>query len=263
MGPTPVVNTALLLAQAGGDGGTSVLDNVKTIADIVRNVATAVALIVGGIWAYFKFVKGRTYRPRLEIGLFGQWRLINGEHQLHARITVKNIGASVVTLLQPGTGLRVSLLATEQPAAPAPAVWESQRVFKVLVEHQWIEPGETVSDDLLLRLDVTDPVPTLFEARLVWRWSKRGGNIEVFARRVIAVESTIDEKDKAGRDGQGGAADAAEARGRRGVIQVGAGQGDSQRSSEGGPGEDQGVGAGQGESLTAPPMYNPPARGPE
>jgi hypothetical protein len=69
------------------------------------------------------------------------------------------------------------------------------RVFEVLVDHAWIEPGETVSDDLLLDLGASGPVPTLFEARLVWRWRK-GGNIVVFARKFIPADSTIDGQEE-------------------------------------------------------------------
>jgi hypothetical protein len=163
-------------------------------------------VVLGGIWAYFKFVKGRTYRPRLGVSLAGQWQFVDGRRLLHARITVENIGASKVTLLQRGTGLRVSVLAPDQPAAPASAAWEYIKVFEILGDHQWIEPGETVSDDLLLNLGIPEPAPTLLEARLVWKWSRRSGNIVVLARQVNLVNSTIDEHEEspAAAGGQGG-----------------------------------------------------------
>src|SRR5512132_4173741 len=145
----PLVSAAPFLAAANDQDQASLLDDIDTIVGIVGTAITALAVIIGGIWAYFKFVKGRTYRPRLEVGLFGQWRIINGRPLLQARLTVKNIGASVVTLLQKGTGLRVGMLEGNQPSPPAAQVWRELRVFEVLGEHQWIEPQETVSDDLL------------------------------------------------------------------------------------------------------------------
>jgi hypothetical protein len=184
---------AVLLPQTGGVEQATPLDNVKTVVDIVGTAVTALALILGGIWAYFKFVKGRTYRPRLGVGLAGQWRLVDGRRLLHARITVKNIGASKVTLLQRGTGLRVSVLGQDQPVAPASTSWERLRVFEILGAHQWIEPGETVSDDLLLNLGRPGPTPVLFEVRLVWKWTERSGNIVVLTRQIIPVNSTIDQ----------------------------------------------------------------------
>jgi hypothetical protein len=204
----PIVRTAVLLAQAGSVEKATALDNLKTVIDILGTVVTAAAVILGGMWAYFKFVKGRTYRPRLGVRLAGQWRPVNGRQLLHARITVENIGASKVTLLQRGTGLRVSVLANDQPVAPASVAWEHLKVFEILREHEWIEPGETVSDEVLLNLGIAEPAPALFEARLVWRWSKRRGNIVVLARQVILIDSTTDEHaaSAAAADGKDGGA---------------------------------------------------------
>jgi hypothetical protein len=193
MVPASVVLTVLL-----ANGSTEVkssLDNLKTVFDIIGTAITGIAVIAGGIWAYFKFVKGRTFRPRLEVDLsgewqrVGQWRRINRRQLLQARIRVKNIGASKVTLLQKGTGLRVSVLAANQLSPPAAAGWDSRGVFVILKEHAWIEPGETISDDLLLDLGTSAPVATLFEARLVWRRRRR--NIVVSAREVIPTDAKI------------------------------------------------------------------------
>jgi hypothetical protein len=167
----------------GGASSSSGLDNFKTVIDIIGTLITGAAVVVGGVWAYFKFVKGRTFRPRLEVHMFGQWRRVDQRQLLHARIRVKNIGSSNVTLVQEGTGLRISVLGPNQPSPPALSSWDHQKVFVILQEHAWIEPGETVSDDLLLNLGTPDPVPTLFEARLVWGRSR--GNVVFFAREII------------------------------------------------------------------------------
>jgi hypothetical protein len=135
------------------------LGDIQSVVGTVGTVVTAAALVVGGLWAYFKFVKGRTYRPRLEVGMSGQWRQLDGMDLLHARITVQNIGNSVVTLLQRGTGLRVSVPAADQGTAPVAVAWTVLRVFEILGEHEWIEPGETVSDDVLLNLGMPEPLP--------------------------------------------------------------------------------------------------------
>jgi len=187
MASTSVV-LAVLLTQ-GSTSAKSSLDTANTVVSVIGTSITGLAVIIGGIWAYFKFVKGRTFRPRLEVDMSGQWRKVDGKQLLQARIMVKNIGASNVTLLQKGTGLRVSLLAAHQPAPPAPVEWEGQRVFEILKEHAWIEPGETVSDDLLLDLGSAAPVLALMEARLVWR--RRRDNIVIAAREIIPTDATI------------------------------------------------------------------------
>ena len=40
----------------------------------IAGVETAIrvaAILVGGVWVYFKFARGRTFRPRLELTLSG------------------------------------------------------------------------------------------------------------------------------------------------------------------------------------------------
>lgn len=41
--------------------------DVKTAADVTSNIITSAAVLVGGIWAYFKFIKGRTFAHRAEL----------------------------------------------------------------------------------------------------------------------------------------------------------------------------------------------------
>jgi hypothetical protein len=167
------------------------LSDVRDIVSMLGTTTTMLAVIVGGLWAYFKFIRGRTYRPRLSVTMLAQWQVVDGRHLLHARVIVKNIGVSVVTLRQLGTGLRVSVLSPQQPAAPAAASWEVVRVFEILTEHQWIEAGETVSDDQLINMDSPHPQMTLLETRLVWSWSGHRKEIVVVAREVIPAEATM------------------------------------------------------------------------
>jgi hypothetical protein len=162
--------------------------DVQTGVSLLGTTTTALAVLVGGLWAYFKFLRGRTYRPRLSVGMEAQWHVVNGRHLLHARITVKNIGASVVTPRQRGMGLRVSALSPQQPKPPVEVRWDVVRVFEVLGDHEWIEAGETVSDDLLLDIDSAEPEALLLEARLPWSWSGHQKEIVVIARQVFVPD---------------------------------------------------------------------------
>jgi hypothetical protein len=158
-------------------------DNIKTWVDIAGTVVTSAAIVVGGLWAYFKFARNRTYRPRLEVTMRGRWQS-SGIPLLKADVTVKNIGASVVCLRQFGSGLRVSR--AEDPVPGESAVgWRSLGVFGLLKEHKWIEPGEAVSESMLLALPLSEDEPLLFETRLVWTWGRHRAPIVVFARQVM------------------------------------------------------------------------------
>lgn len=172
--------------------------DLKTIIDIIGTIVTAGAVIIGGLWAYFRFVKDRVYRPRLEVGLFGQWREIAGKSMLHARVTVKNIGSTDIELMQEGTALIVESIDGELSAPPTGVRWKPVHASPILEHHEWIEPNETISDDLLLRLDSV-PEPVMFRCVLRWKWGSAGGDIVlVVTRKIIPVESTLD-----GAGGQG------------------------------------------------------------
>ena len=103
-----------------------------------------------------------------------------------------------------GTGLLVAFPAASQPAAPGDVGWapvllpnDSECWFEILKEHAWIEPNETVSDDLLLNFGRAPAIAKL-EANLVWAESNadntfRASDIEVFARMIVPLDSTIGE----------------------------------------------------------------------
>jgi hypothetical protein len=181
--------------------------DLKTWADVIGTAVTTIAVVVGAIWAYFKFVRGRTFRPRLEVGLFGQWRIIDDQHLLHARITVKNIGASKVDLLQEGTALAVYRLKPTAPSEPDTWGWDDDTytAHEILEDHQWIEPGETVSDDLLLHL-LSAPEPVLFRGVLRWKWASGERDIVIVtARKIIPVEARLDGTEDGGEAAEEGA----------------------------------------------------------
>lgn len=187
-----VVQATVLLVEAGDGTQPSLLDNVKTVADIFGTAVAAIALIIGGIWAYFKFAKGRTFRPRIKVDLSGKWVSIGEKRLLQIRVTVGNIGTSVVRKLERGTGMRISVPDVNQSTPPALISWRSVGVFNTLVEHEWIEPGETVSDDRLLDLGTSEPVVVQVEVRLILHRSL-GSNIEVLARHILFVTATNQE----------------------------------------------------------------------
>lgn len=166
------------------------LDVVKTWTEIVTGVVTALALIVGGIWAYYKFIKGRIYRPRLEITIDPEWRTLEEGRVLEVTVAVKNIGSSFVRLLHKGTGLETYPMSTPQPPPPRLSTsWDDGPVLPLLTDHMWIEPGETISDDLMLR-NVESSHPLRLDVRLLCRRRRPFRNIEVTARRIAWPPAT-------------------------------------------------------------------------
>jgi hypothetical protein len=247
------LSTLQLGVSLAADTKPSPGDGFRNITAGIASIVTASAVLIGGSWAYFKFFKGRTYKPRLSVNIAAQWRKLDGCDALHIRIRVTNIGASQVSLNQYGTGLHLSFPAAEQSeppddvrwtkiplreddgessendqgkrarwsraclrrtvdrvlwgirlkreAAPAPSgqMSSTPRTFEVFKEHKWIEPGETVSDDLLIALD-RSPTIAMLEVALLWGLSRRKlghfrrKDVEVFARRIIPPETAMIDK---------------------------------------------------------------------
>jgi hypothetical protein len=77
------------------------LEHWKTITDIVSNAATVVAIGVGAVWAYWRFVRERTRWPRALLELVVTHRGLSKDRAL-LNITVKvhNGGAGLMRLTQ-------------------------------------------------------------------------------------------------------------------------------------------------------------------
>lgn len=90
-------------------GPTSRIDwtKAKDFTDVFRNVTQSLAFIAGGIWAYFKFVKARTFQESLIPVVSGKFVAIEDRVYLVATIQVKNVGLSKIEFSQKGSALMV------------------------------------------------------------------------------------------------------------------------------------------------------------
>ncbi len=165
----------------------SALAEAKDVMSIVESAATVIGIVVGGVWVYFKFVKDRVYRPRLDVLIHAGVLSIGTTQCLVCRVSVQNIGTSKVRLLQRGTGLRLSS-DEPQPADFDEPTWDPHGVFEILLNHDWSESGETIRDEVVVVLP-TNPKPLLLgEVRLVCGMPRR--NITIFSRQVIPLSAT-------------------------------------------------------------------------
>ena len=83
-------------------------------------------------------------------------------------------------MLRDGTALRV-LLMGKQGQTPSAVNWDRKITVDVFTKHKWIEPGETVVDEVVLDLGTKSKEPALVEAHLLWKW-RRNSNISVYAK---------------------------------------------------------------------------------
>jgi hypothetical protein len=140
------------------------LTTTQVIVDIIQKGVTVVAICVGGFWAYFRFIQGRTFQARLEPQVSGKVATINGALYLIATIRVKNVGGSKVEIGPSTPGLRVwAYQVSEHPTAVKRVdQWEDLGTFPVFESgpvyeaQKWIEPGEEIKEQCLIAMPEAD-----------------------------------------------------------------------------------------------------------
>lgn len=137
------------------------LTNVEKATDTLAHLATGLALVAGGVWTYYTFIKGRVLTPRLEPCVSGRILHRGKTKFLLAKLTLRNPGATKVELDQKGTALVVYALPLN---VDADASWKLVKACEVFVNHQWIEPGEAVEEPALVPLPAAEQA--VFKLRL-------------------------------------------------------------------------------------------------
>lgn len=152
-----------ILAQAKTQKAPEPTADLSKIIEDWKNLATVLGIFVGGLWAYIKYFRGRTFKPRLELQVSG--KLIN-EGKVNcilATMHIKNIGLSQVKLEKDYSRVEVSLYQpefydlvykkTENVDKIRLPLWtEPTAKFHVFQAHWWIEPGEAITDHILVTL---------------------------------------------------------------------------------------------------------------
>jgi len=67
------------------------LDEIKIAFEIIQSLSTTVAIIVGGIWTYFLFIKNRLNYPTVKIKIQPQKILLpNKKYLIHVKVVIEN-----------------------------------------------------------------------------------------------------------------------------------------------------------------------------
>jgi len=126
---------------------------LSSVLDIVDKVTKVVALLIGGAWAYLNYVRGRTFKKRLELKISAKEVRSKAGLLLSGAAQIKNVGLSKFPIEQKGTAILFFDLRpsapTDQPTEPTE---ENVGVREVFKDHAWIEPGETIAEDFLLQI---------------------------------------------------------------------------------------------------------------
>ncbi len=153
------------------------LTNWDTVFGIAQKIFTIIGIIAGGVWTYFHYFHGRTYRPRLETNVSGKILKHDEVSLLVATIKIKNVGLSKIDIKQKGSGMRIIGL---EKKSNVQEIEKNEGVrlktIPVFENHAWIEPGETVEDIHTLTLPNQAYIGLMLDVRLVtnkiaWRFS--------------------------------------------------------------------------------------------
>lgn len=150
--------------------------------ELLRNIAMIAGFIVGGVWTYYLFIKGRVLKPRLEPKVYGEIITINTKKYVRASAELKNVGSSEVKFTKEALNL-VPFAERAHPAvSPEDAAkykllatdWESLLPLGVFARHAWIEPGETIRDEALLEILIDETIAyridfVIFAGGITWR----------------------------------------------------------------------------------------------
>jgi hypothetical protein len=145
--------------------------------DQTNKAVQTAAILIGGAWAYFKFVKGRIHFTRIEPAVTGRHTTKNGKRYLIADVHVKNIGSTKVEISQTGTVLYVfgaHALGDERIR------WVRYRSLTILQAYQWLEPSESIDDAVLVPLH-SDLLAVRLEMQLI------ANGLSWFAKAIVEL----------------------------------------------------------------------------
>src|SRR5688572_17032504 len=122
-----------------------------TILTALKDLFTVVAIVVGGAAAYYQFLRGRTFRPRLETRLTSSILQVGTRQYLKVFGAVRNTGASKIDLDLQASALRI--FAGKPRIQTDEVAWgEPVATLRFTERHKWIEPGETITETWLISL---------------------------------------------------------------------------------------------------------------
>ena len=156
------------------------------------HVIQAVAIVAAAVWAYYKFVRGRTFNRRAELDVNGSL-IAAPSPAVRAKASMKNTGGAEIPIR--AKVLRVATFTAGDVDSDGRAEWREVAHAPVFRDHDWIESQETIGDDVLIPIEAIDTSVvairvscTVYERRKQRLYRRhRGGGIAWSASSIIPV----------------------------------------------------------------------------
>jgi len=125
----------------------------KDFTEAFANLTQSLAFIGGGVWAYFKFAKGRTFRDRLTPTVSAKFVLIDGSVFLVVTTRIQNVGLAKIAFNPEASTVIVYDYILSETGKIMSVVSNRLTSFKVFGdEDKYIEPNEMVERQCLIVL---------------------------------------------------------------------------------------------------------------
>jgi hypothetical protein len=141
---------------------------MKDFTHAFANTTQSLALIAGGVWAYFKFAKARTFRDRLTPTVSGKLISIDGSDFLVVTIQIKNVGLSRIVVNQEVS----SLVVFEYIPSKVDEILNVENNQLILLrvfgdKDKYIEPNEVVERQTLIALPRVSTIGYYLEVKVL------------------------------------------------------------------------------------------------
>ncbi|WP_066364315.1 hypothetical protein [Herbidospora mongoliensis] len=153
------------------------MNDAPTVVETAQTVTTTVAVLIGGGWAYFKFVRGRVFAPRAE--LTARASLFTGPEGtlVVGTVTLTNRGITRVRLEPDGKVVRVHAGTITDRTAVSPPAERYLGIARLFDRHSWVEGQETMAEEITFFVPAGDWVSLRVDAEVFAsrrRWRRRG-----------------------------------------------------------------------------------------
>jgi hypothetical protein len=130
----------------------------------VQNAVQIAAIVIGAVWAYYKFFRGRTFHRRAEVRLDASLLAEASSQALLAHATLVNTGTADIPLRVKAVEVH-SFKGGDVDKKGRPR-WIDIAIAPIFQDHGWIESQETIADDVLIPLSEEDSAEDVLAFRV-------------------------------------------------------------------------------------------------
>jgi hypothetical protein len=122
------------------------LEVTRAALGSLQSLIAAAGIIIGGIFAYYRFFKEETHTSRLQPKVSGSAEIHGGTIYLRTTVRAENTGQVLVELDLELTALEIFT------RKPGDTEWEYRHIESIFREHDQVQPGEEIEDQVWIEI---------------------------------------------------------------------------------------------------------------